>query len=555
MILVKQEQIKKYEEAGVWTKETLLDTFKESVRKYPERMALLDPPNKERLVGLKPERLTYQELDNAIDAVATALLDMGVKKDDVIVAQLPNIWELAMLYFAVCRAGGILSPLPVQWREKELRYILDLTKSRYFITVGEFHGFKHLEMGKKLQSVTKLQHLISLEELKKMTKGPAKKDELNRIKIDANDVFNIQWTSGTEAEPKGCPMSHNNWRYACNVVSKACLLETGDTILCLAPLVNMTSIGVNFMPWLAMSGTFVLHHPIDPGIFIRQIMEEKVNFTIIVPAMLNMILKHPDVDKFDLSSIKSLASGSAPLSLFALKEFKRRWGIELINIWGQSEGTGNFSGPITTPELEKRVDMFPRLKKEIKWGIDPAVDVSETKIVDTVTGEELSRPGDVGELLFRGPFTIPCYFNQPDFTERAFEKDGFFHTGDLFMIKDDRYMSFFDRKKDMIIRGGFNISAQEVENALLGHPKIQDVAAIAMPDEIMGEKTCVYVVPKKGETVTLDDVTAFIKQQGVATYKLPERLEIIDAIPRTPVGKIVKGKLREDIRKKLEGEK
>ena len=250
-----------------------------------------------------------------------------------------------------------------------------------------------------------------------------------------------------------------------------------------------------------------------------------------------------------------MASGSAPLSLFALKEFKRRWGIELINIWGQSEGTGNFSGPITTPELEKRVDMFPRLKKEIKWGIDPAVDVSETKIVDTVTGEELSRPGDVGELLFRGPFTIPCYFNQPDFTERAFEKDGFFHTGDLFMIKDDRYMSFFDRKKDMIIRGGFNISAQEVENALLGHPKIQDVAAIAMPDEIMGEKTCVYVVPKKGETVTLDDVTAFIKQQGVATYKLPERLEIIDAIPRTPVGKIVKGKLREDIRKKLEGEK
>jgi non-ribosomal peptide synthetase component E (peptide arylation enzyme) len=123
------------------------------------------------------------------------------------------------------------------------------------------------------------------------------------------------------------------------------------------------------------------------------------------------------------------------------------------------------------------------------------------------------------------------------------------------MIKDDRYMSFFDRKKDMIIRGGFNISAQEVENALLGHPKIQDVAAIAMPDEIMGEKTCVYVAPRKGETVTLDDVTAFIKQQGVATYKLPERLEIIDAIPRTPVGKIIKGKLREDIRKKLEGEK
>ncbi|MDY6820137.1 MAG: class I adenylate-forming enzyme family protein [Deferribacterota bacterium] len=551
MILVSQEQIKKYEDEGVWIKKTLLDTFKENVRENPDRLALIDPPNKEQLVGLKPERLTYQELDKAIDAVATALLDRGVKKDDIIVAQLPNICELAMLYLAVSRAGGILSPLPVQWREKELRYILNLTKSRYFISVEEFHRFKHLEMGKKLQSVTNLQHLISLEELKNMTKGQVKKDELNRIKIDANDVFNIEWTSGTEAEPKGCPMSHNNWRYACNGVSKACLLEKGDTILCLAPLVNMTAIGVNFMPWLAVSGTFVLHHPIDPVVLIKQIIEEKVNFTIVVPAILNGILKHPDVDKFDFSSIRSLASGSAPLSLFALKEFKRRWGIELINIWGQNEGTGTVSGPLTTPELEKRVDMFPRFTKKIKWGIDPVIDATETKIVDTVTGEELSNPGDVGELLWKGPFTIPCYFNQPDFTEKAFEPDGFFHTGDLFMIRDDRYMSFFDRKKDIIIRGGFNISAQEVENILLEYPKIQDVAAIPMPDEIMGEKVCVYVVPKGGETITLEEITSFMKEQGVTTYKLPERLEIIDEIPRNPVGKILKQRLKEDIRRRL----
>ena len=551
MILVSQEQIKKYEDEGVWIKKTLLDTFKESAREHPDRVALVDPPNKEQLVGLKPERLTYKELDNAIDAVATELLDRGVKKDDIIVAQLPNIWELAMLYLAVSRAGGMLSPLPVQWREKELRYIFELTKSRYFITVEEFHRFKHLEMGKKLQSVTNLQHVISLAELKNMTKGQVKKCELNRIKIAANDVFNVQWTSGTEAESKACPMSHNNWRYACNVLSKACLLEKGDTILCVAPLVNMTAIGVNFMPWIAVSGTLVLHHPIDLVVLIKQIIEEKVNFTIVVPAILNKILKHPDVDKFDFSSIRTLASGSAPLSLFALKEFKRRWGIELINIWGQNEGTGNVSGPHTTPELEKRVDMFPRITKEIKWGIDPAMDVTETKIVDTVTGEELSHPGDVGELLWRGPFTIPCYFNQPDFTERAFDKNGFFHTGDLFMIRDDRYMSFFDRKKDIIIRGGFNISAPEIENILLGHPKIQEVAAVAMPDEIMGEKVCVYVVPKGGETITLEEITFFMKEQGVAIYKLPERLEIIDAIPRNPVGKVLKAKLKEDIKKKI----
>jgi len=554
MILVKPEQIKEYEEKGVWTKETLLDTFKKSANSYPDRMALIDPPNKEELVGLKPERITYKELDKAIDAVATALLEMGIKKDDVIIVQLPNIWELAMLYLAIVRAGAIISPLPVQWREKELKYIANLTKAKAFITVEEFHKFKHLEMGKRLQPETEIQNLISLKELGGMMKGEERKDELDRIKIDANDVFNIEWTSGTETEPKGCPMSHNNWKYACNAVTKACLLENGDTILCLAPLVNMTAIGVNFMPWLATSGTFVLHHPIDPAILIRQIMKEKVNFTIMVPAMLNMILKHPDVDKFDFSSIRSLASGSAPLSPFALREFKRRWGIELINIWGQNEGAGFFSGPLTTPELEKRVDMFPRLSKEIKWGIDPGMDATETKIVDVGTGKDLSKPGDVGELLWRGPFTIPCYFNQPEFTEKAFEKDGFFHTGDLFMIRDDKFISFFDRKKDIIIRGGYNISAQEVENMVVGHPKVKDAAAVAMPDEVMGEKTCVYVVPKEGETVTLDEITSFMREQGIGVYKLPERLEIIDEIPRNPVGKIMKTGLREDIKEKLKKE-
>ena len=136
-------------------------------------------------------------------------------------------------------------------------------------------------------------------------------------------------------------------------------------------------------------------------------------------------------------------------------------------------------------------------------------------------------------------------------TEVAFEPDEFFHTGDLFGIKEGDYINFFDRKKDIIIRGGFNISAQEIENMLLSHPKVAGVAAVAMPDEIMGEKTCVYVVPKPGEAITLEGLTSFMREQGIAVYKLPGRLEITEAIPRNPVGKILKTELREDIRKKL----
>ena len=146
---------------------------------------------------------------------------------------------------------------------------------------------------------------------------------------------------------------------------------------------------------------------------------------------------------------------------------------------------------------------------------------------------------------------IPGYFKRPDLTAKAFDKDGFFNTGDLFQIKDNDCIGFFDRTKDIIIRGGFNISAQEVEGMLLGYPKILDVAAVAMPDEAMGEKVCVYVVPKGEDKVNLEEIKAFMKEKGIAAYKIPERLEFISAIPRNPVGKIMKNSLRDDIREKL----
>jgi len=176
------------------------------------------------------------------------------------------------------------------------------------------------------------------------------------------------------------------------------------------------------------------------------------------------------------------------------------------------------------------------------------------KIVDPATGEEMTEIGQVGELHYRGPNVMAAYFRDPENTAKAFDTDGYFNTGDLFQIKDGNCIGFFDRTKDIIVRGGFNISAQEVENMLLGHAGVADVAAIAMPDDVMGEKMCVYVVPKGEGKITLSDITSFMKEKGIAVYKLPERLEFIDAIPRNPVGKILKKELRQDIRNKLDSE-
>jgi len=442
----------------------------------------------------------------------------------------------------------------MQWRQSEIEYILKLTEAKAFITVEEFAGFKHKEMVQKLRtSFPSVKDIITLTEVREMTKGEIT-GNLARITVDANDAFTLCWSSGTEAQPKGCPLSHNNWLSLGTFQYETAPIKPGYNLITAGPLVNMASIGTTFIPWLMTGGKFALHHPFDGPTFIMQLMTESIDYTLLVPAIVNALLKHPKVDQFNLSNIKAITIGAAPPSLWSVLELKRRWGIEFANIWGQNEGTGDVAGPNDIPDLEMRIDHFPQYGKPgSKWinKASPIAKNTHLKVVDPFTKEEISKPGEVGELWYKGPNVIPGYFKRPDITAKAFDDKGFFNTGDLFQIKDNDCIGFFDRTKDIIIRGGFNISAQEVEGMLLSHPKILDVAAVAMPDEAMGEKVCVYVVPKGEEKVDLQEIKSFMKEKGIAVYKIPERLELISAIPRNPVGKIVKSALRDDIKKKI----
>lgn len=549
MILASEERIKEYTAKGCWTDRTLLDDFKGHVQTMPERTAIVDPYNKEALLGAQPARISYADLNRAVEGTASALMAEGIGKDDVVIVQLPNCWELAMLYLAVARAGGLMTPIPMQWRSKELSYVAELTGAKAFITVQSFHGFEHLAMGRAVQkSLPGLKHLYTYEDVLRMAQAEPD-PRLDQVPIHGNDVFTLCWTSGTEAQPKGCPLSHNNWRCQSGLAA-AGGVKPGDTMLTAGPLVNMASIGTVFVPWILYGGTMVLHHPFDPALLLKQMVAEKINYTLLVPAVVNLILKHPLAAGVDLSSIRSITVGSAPPSLWALQEFKKRWDIEIGNIWGQNEGTAIISGVADVPEMEVRVDSLPRYGVQDQAWSPPMAQFIRTKVVDPM-GKELTEDGAVGELLYRGPNVIPGYFKRPDLTEKSFDQDGYIRTGDLFQLSGGKYLKFFDRAKDIIIRGGNNISAQEVENTLLAHPAVQDVAAVAMPDENLGERVCVYVVPKPEQAITLDDVKAFMKENGVAVYKLPERLEVIPAIPRNPVGKILKKELREDIRQKM----
>ncbi len=553
MILASQEMIKKWTDAGAWRDKTLIDYFKDNVRTQADKVCLVDPPNKENLVGLKPERLTFKELDRAVDATAERLLALGIKKDDIIMVQLPNTWELAMLYLAITRAGALITPMPMQWRQSELEHIAKITEARAVVTVEVFNNFQHKEMAEKLKiKFPSVKDVITLAKIREMSNGHVT-GKLDKILINANDVFTLCWSSGTEAEPKGCPLSHNNWLCQGIFQYETAPIKPGDNLITAGPLVNMASIGTIFIPWLMSGGKFVLHHPFDGPTFIMQLMTEEIKYTLLVPAVVNALLKNPKVDQFNLSKMRAITIGSAPPSLWSVQDLKRRWGIEFANIWGQNESTANVAGPVDIPDLAMRIDHFPHYGKPgSKWvNVSPLRKNIHLKILDPVTKKELTEEGAVGELWYRGPNVIPGYFKRPDLTKQAFNDEGFFNTGDLFQIKDNDCIGFFDRTKDIIIRGGFNISAQEVENMLLGHPKVLDVAVVAMTDEMLGEKVCVYVVPKSGEQLELSEIKDFMKEKGIAAYKIPERLEIISAIPRNPVGKILKKVLREDIKAKL----
>ena len=551
MILAPEQMITEWTDKGAWTEKTLIDYFKEHVAAQPDKICLVDPPNKLDLMSLEAERLTYQELDKAVDATAEAFLNMGITKDDIIMVQMPNCWELAMLYLAITRAGALISPLPMQWRSSELEYIADLTKAAAIITVDDFNRFKHKEMAEAIQSkYPTVKYILTVEDIREMTKG-AITGKLDAITIDANDIFTLSWSSGTEAQAKGCPLSHNNWYVQAGLQIESAGIKPGDNLLTAGPLVNMASVGTVYIQWLMLGGKLVLHHPFNPEILFKQFVDEEINYTLLVPAVVNLLLKYPKLDEIDISSVRAVTIGSAPPALWSVQELKKRWGIEFGNIWGQNESTVIISGLYDIPDMEMRIDHFPQFgKPNTKWS-SPYSQFIQTKLINPDNGEEITEMGGVGELHYRGPNVIPCYFRRSAITDNAFDDDGYFNTGDLFQIQDNNCIGFFERTKDIIIRGGFNISAQEIENMLLGHPKVLDVAAIAIPDETMGEKTCVYAVPRGEETITLDDLTSFMKEKGIAAYKLPERLEVVKEIPRNPVGKILKKVLREDIKEKL----
>ena len=553
MIVAGEEKRRRYREQGWWGDKTLADLFFANAAAHPERLALVDAPNRAAFAFGEPKRLTYAELQAEVERLASALLAAGIGKDDVIFIQLPNISEFVALYFAAATIGAIVSPIAVQYRGHELSAMLGIFEPKAFICGTRVKGADHLGTVRPMLGDT----------IKLMTVGPdAPVDALDLTReipraellaahqavtnVDADDVFTICWTSGTTGIPKGVPRSHNHWVGIAPGTYVASRLEDGDVMLNPFPLINMASIGGITMSWLRMAGTMVLHHPFDAQVFLAQIETERPAFTIAPPAVLNMLLQNETLlAKVDLSSLRTIGSGSAPLAPAMVQGFQERLGLPVVNVFGSNEGMTLITGPSDVPNPVERASYFPNgLDVTPYFGSTPQR-IMESRLVPPEGGAALTVEEIPGELQIRGPAVFEGYWKAPEQTAAAFTEDGWFKTGDLFQIEQDgRFLRFVGRCKDLIIRGGVNISPEEIDQLLGGHPMLAEACVFSLPDPMMGERVGVAVVPRDGRDVALDDVTAYLREQDLAVFKLPERLFRFEALPRNVTNKVMRSEAR-----------
>jgi acyl-CoA synthetase (AMP-forming)/AMP-acid ligase II len=529
------------------TVDMLLD---EASRQRPDAIALTDAPNRSEFFGGDPLRFTWSEVVTLVDGLCEQLSDLGVRRENKVGIQLPNVSELVITLLACQRLGAIAVPFPIQHRAHELRYGIGTAEITTFVTAVRPDRPTQIDDVAAVLDEFSDQRTIDLTVFGTDAGARSASLELqagagtssDRPSFAPEDDVTICWTSGTTGTPKGVPRDHTMWLSAGLGQVEGAGLTSDDNILCPFPLVNMAGLGGMFFPWLHAQCHLVLHQPLDLTVFLGQIQSERVSYTVAPPALLNMLLRNDALlDSFDTSTIRSIASGSAPLDPWMVEGWQAR-GIEVINAFGSNEGASLMSTRAMVADPTDRARYFPRVgRADVDWPTHSAI---ETKLVDLATGDEILDAGRQGELRFRGPTVFNGYIGG-DGSE--FDEQGYFRTGDVFELAGDddppRFYRFIDRAKDIIIRGGMNISAAEIEAIVAEHPFITEAAAVAFPGGDLGERVGVFVVASEGEP-TLDQVIALMREHGVASYKLPERLELIDALPRNPVGKVIKPELR-----------
>ena len=558
------EKVADYQARGWWSDETVDQLFAEQVQARGDHVAVVDPANRAALLGSPPRRLTWSQLGDEVTHLAARLLGLGLRRGDVLGVQLPNTIELVEVYLAAWTIGVVVSPLPMQYREHEIVAMGTQAGFAAFVTSPHFGGRSPVaEVLGVRDRVATIEHVIAFGDVAELDGVPpdavslAPRAATGRERAlveqhvaadpnDANDALTICWTSGTESEPKGVPRCHLDWLAITWATVDAPGVTADDVLLNPFPMINMAGISGMFLPWLRTGCVLVQHHPFDLPTFLGQVATERATYTVAPPALLWMLLHNEALmATVDLSSLTRIGSGSVPLQPAMVRGWQEKHGIGVINFFGSNEGVGLLSSPADFPDPDERARFFPRFGAPgVRW----ATRVSEwidVRLVNLVTGEDITEPGVPGEMRLNGPTVFAGYLNG-DSRPSPFDDQGYLCSGDLFELAGEQgqFLHYLDRARDLVIRGGMNIAPAELEGLIVDHPAVVDVAVIGDPDELLGERVAAVVSLAPGESLTLDQLVEFLRQKQIASFKLPERLEIRDELPRNPVGKILKRTLR-----------
>jgi 2,3-dihydroxybenzoate-AMP ligase len=536
------EYAARYRAKGYWKDRSLRDTFDECFNRYAERAAIVDAA----------QSVTYAQLNERATRLALNLLDEGLEPLDRVVVQLPNVVEFAYLYFALQKIGCVpIMALPSH-RYREMSQFAELSGAAACVTLNRVRDFDYREMVGRIREASRsVRFGIILGDapagflsLRELIERPSKHsvDDLGKIHIDPEDPAVFQLSGGTTGIPKLIPRSHNDYIYNSTIASTVTGVGAEEVFLDVLALAhNLPLACPGLQGYLLHGGKFVLSNSTRSEDIFTAIERHRVTHMAVVPALLIRLINEPSIAKFDLSSLRVIQSGGQRLQ----PEVRRRT-KELIPSVTVQENFGMAEGML----MFVRFDDSEEVRMETVGR--PLSPDDEVRLVDD--DDKVVAPGEVGELLARGPYTLRGYFGVPEYNARAFTSDGFYRSGDLMRLHPSGNYMVEGRKKDLINRGGEKISAEEIENLILAHPAVQNVACVPMPDPILGERMCAYVILRSDASLTLQQLVPFLLGQEIAKHKLPERLEIVHEFPLSPFGKVSKKDLTEKITQQLKAE-
>ncbi len=490
---------------------------------------------KRTFVVLGNRRLTYQQVDAQSTALAASLHELGIEAGDRIALNLPNWPEFVVAMFAAAKLGAVIVPLNPRYTSPELQYMLRHSETVVVVTAENWGGVDYLARFESfLTSLPDLQYVVSVgeedlwyddriyqfEDL--LSSGEGR--ELPAVQASPDDVFAILYTSGTMGKPKGVSLTHANLLETAAAASDAVGMVPDDVVFGVNCLFNIFGVGPGVLGTLAAGATLVLQEDQDPHCSLEIIERERVTVHHGVPTTFITELRAQAEESHDLSSLRTGIVAGAPVPEELVGRLQREMVPEVRIGYGMTETGSMISLTRSDDPVGKQIRTVGR-----------PLDGVEVRVIDT-DGSVLPEES-VGEVAVRGPGVMKGYYRQPGETSHAFTADGFFLTGDLGMVDEEGYLHIIGRRKEMIIRGGFNVYPREVEDRLHAHPAVLDAAVVGLPDEVLGEKACACIVPVEGAIVTGEEIKDFCREV-MADYKVPDLVRFLDSFPMTGSGKV-----------------